>query len=213
MVAVAVLLHGWPYDIHSYVEVAPLLAAAGYRVVVPYLRGFGTTRFLSDATFRNGEQAALAARRHRLAGCPRDRAGGRRRLRLGSADGRHRRGALARTLHGARLGERVPDREPGSGQAAVAAGGRAAMVVPVLLRDRTRPGRLRQEPARLRQAHLADRLAEMELRRRHLRPQRGVLRQPRSRRDRDPQLPLAAGPGRRRAANTTNWRSGSPEGR
>ena len=55
-----VLLHGWPYDIHSYVEVAPLLAAAGYRAIVPYLRGFGTTRFLSDATFRNGEQAALA---------------------------------------------------------------------------------------------------------------------------------------------------------
>jgi pimeloyl-ACP methyl ester carboxylesterase len=57
---VAVLLHGWPYDIHSYVDVAPLLAAAGYRVVVPYLRGFGTTRFLSDATMRNGEQAVLA---------------------------------------------------------------------------------------------------------------------------------------------------------
>ncbi|HKE97891.1 MAG TPA: alpha/beta hydrolase [Actinomycetes bacterium] len=56
----AVLLHGWPYDIHSYVDVVPLLASAGYRVVVPYLRGFGTTRFLSDATFRNGEQAALA---------------------------------------------------------------------------------------------------------------------------------------------------------
>jgi pimeloyl-ACP methyl ester carboxylesterase len=56
----AVLLHGWPYDIHSYVEVAPLLAAEGYRVVVPYLRGFGTTRFMSDATVRNGEQAALA---------------------------------------------------------------------------------------------------------------------------------------------------------
>jgi pimeloyl-ACP methyl ester carboxylesterase len=57
---VAVLLHGWPYDIHSYVDVAPLLAAAGYRVVVPYLRGFGTTRFLSDTTIRNGEQAVLA---------------------------------------------------------------------------------------------------------------------------------------------------------
>jgi pimeloyl-ACP methyl ester carboxylesterase len=57
---VAVLLHGWPYDIHSYIEVAPMLAAAGYRAVVPYLRGFGTTRFLSDASFRNGEQAALA---------------------------------------------------------------------------------------------------------------------------------------------------------
>jgi len=54
------LLHGWPYDIHSYGEVAPRLAAAGYRVVVPYLRGFGTTRFLSGATVRNGEQAVLA---------------------------------------------------------------------------------------------------------------------------------------------------------
>jgi len=54
------LLHGWPYDIHSYSEVVPLLAAAGYRAVIPYLRGFGTTRFLSDATSRNGEQAALA---------------------------------------------------------------------------------------------------------------------------------------------------------
>jgi pimeloyl-ACP methyl ester carboxylesterase len=54
------LLHGWPYDIHSYEEVMPLLTAAGYRVVVPFLRGYGTTRFLSDDTFRNGEQAALA---------------------------------------------------------------------------------------------------------------------------------------------------------
>jgi pimeloyl-ACP methyl ester carboxylesterase len=55
-----VLLHGWPYDIHSYVEVVPLLTAAGHRVIVPYLRGFGSTRFLSDETFRNGEQGALA---------------------------------------------------------------------------------------------------------------------------------------------------------
>jgi pimeloyl-ACP methyl ester carboxylesterase len=55
------LLHGWPYDIYSYAEVAPLLASAGYRVVVPYLRGYGTTRFLSDDTVRNGQQAALAA--------------------------------------------------------------------------------------------------------------------------------------------------------
>jgi pimeloyl-ACP methyl ester carboxylesterase len=54
------LLHGWPYDIHSFVEVAPRLVAAGHRVVVPHLRGFGTTRFLSEATARNGEQAALA---------------------------------------------------------------------------------------------------------------------------------------------------------
>jgi pimeloyl-ACP methyl ester carboxylesterase len=55
-----VLLHGWPYDIHSYEEVVPLLTAAGFRVIVPYVRGFGTTRFLSDDTFRNGEQAAIA---------------------------------------------------------------------------------------------------------------------------------------------------------
>jgi pimeloyl-ACP methyl ester carboxylesterase len=55
-----ILLHGWPYDIHSYVAVTPLLASAGYRVVVPYLRGYGTTRFLSAATFRNGQQSALA---------------------------------------------------------------------------------------------------------------------------------------------------------
>jgi pimeloyl-ACP methyl ester carboxylesterase len=54
------LLHGWPYDIHSYVDVAPLLASAGYRVIVPYLRGYGTTRFLSDATFRNGQPSAVA---------------------------------------------------------------------------------------------------------------------------------------------------------
>jgi pimeloyl-ACP methyl ester carboxylesterase len=55
-----ILLHGWPYDIHSYVDVAPLLAQAGYRVIVPYLRGYGTTRFLSGGTFRNGEQAVVA---------------------------------------------------------------------------------------------------------------------------------------------------------
>src|SRR5947208_12961813 len=54
------LLHGWPYDIHSYVDVAPLLAAAGYRVIVPYLRGSGTTRFLSSETFRNGQQSVVA---------------------------------------------------------------------------------------------------------------------------------------------------------
>jgi pimeloyl-ACP methyl ester carboxylesterase len=54
------LLHGWPYDIHSYVDVAPLLASAGYRVIVPYLRGSGATRFLSSETPRNGQQAALA---------------------------------------------------------------------------------------------------------------------------------------------------------
>jgi pimeloyl-ACP methyl ester carboxylesterase len=57
---VAILLHGWPYDIYSFVDVAPLLARAGYRVIVPYLRGYGTTRFLSNETLRNGQPSALA---------------------------------------------------------------------------------------------------------------------------------------------------------
>jgi pimeloyl-ACP methyl ester carboxylesterase len=55
-----ILLQGWPYDIYSYVDVAPLLASAGYRVIVPYLRGYGTTRFLSSETLRNGQQSVVA---------------------------------------------------------------------------------------------------------------------------------------------------------
>jgi pimeloyl-ACP methyl ester carboxylesterase len=55
-----VLLHGWPYDIYSYVDVAPLLASKGYRVIVPYLRGYGTTRFLASGMFRNGQQSVVA---------------------------------------------------------------------------------------------------------------------------------------------------------
>ncbi|MEH1887706.1 alpha/beta fold hydrolase [Nostoc sp.] len=55
-----ILLHGWPYDIHSFVDVTPLLASAGYRVIVPYLRGYGTTSFLSSETFRNGQPSAIA---------------------------------------------------------------------------------------------------------------------------------------------------------
>jgi pimeloyl-ACP methyl ester carboxylesterase len=58
--APVILLHGWPYDIHTYVDVAPSLAAAGYRVIVPHLRGSGGTRFLSDRTPRNGQQSVIA---------------------------------------------------------------------------------------------------------------------------------------------------------
>src|SRR6202050_4999081 len=56
----AILLHGWPYDIYSFVDVAPLLAAKGYRVIIPYLRGYGSTRFLSNDTFRNGQPYVVA---------------------------------------------------------------------------------------------------------------------------------------------------------
>ena len=57
---VVILLHGWPYDIHSYADVAPLLAEEGYRTIVPYLRGYGTTSFLSSESLRNGQQSVLA---------------------------------------------------------------------------------------------------------------------------------------------------------
>jgi pimeloyl-ACP methyl ester carboxylesterase len=57
---VVILLHGWPYDIHSFTDVAPLLASAGYRVIVPYVRGYGTTSFLATDTFRNGQPSAVA---------------------------------------------------------------------------------------------------------------------------------------------------------
>ena len=60
MAPVVILLHGWPYDIHSYIDVVPLLASAGYRAIIPYLRGYGTTRFLSTDTFRNAQQSAVA---------------------------------------------------------------------------------------------------------------------------------------------------------
>ena len=55
-----ILLHGWPYDIYSFVDVAPALASAGYRVIVPFIRGYGATRFLSDGTVRNGQPSAVA---------------------------------------------------------------------------------------------------------------------------------------------------------
>jgi len=55
-----ILLHGWPYDIYSFVDVTPALASAGYRVIVPFIRGYGTTRFLSDGTVRNGQPSAVA---------------------------------------------------------------------------------------------------------------------------------------------------------
>jgi alpha/beta hydrolase family protein len=59
--APVMLLHGWPYDIHSFVDVAPLLAQAGYHVIVPYVRGYGTTRFLASDTPRNGQQSVVAS--------------------------------------------------------------------------------------------------------------------------------------------------------
>ena len=91
------LLHGWPYDIHSFVDVTPLLAAAGYRVIVPYLRGYGATRFLSNDTVRNAQPVCCCIEHDRIYGRAQDRQGNSCRLRLGSADRQHRLRTLLRS--------------------------------------------------------------------------------------------------------------------
>jgi hypothetical protein len=183
---VVILLHGWPYDIHTYVDVAPLLASAGYRAIVPYLRGYGTTRFLSSDTARNGQQSVVAIDVMALMDALNIGKATVAGWRLGSADGQHHGGPLAGALQGPCLRERLFDREPGSQQDAAAAERRARMVVPVLFRHGTRPDRLRQIPARFCEAHLATRFAEVGVRRRHVRPQRGFVRQSGSCQHRDP---------------------------
>src|SRR5213596_218016 len=92
-----ILLHGWPYDIHAFVDVSPRLASAGYRVIIPYLRGYGSTSFLSSETLRNGQPSALALDAIALMDALRIHAN-HRRLRLGGADRRHRRRTLAATV-------------------------------------------------------------------------------------------------------------------
>ena len=168
-----ILLHGWPYDIYSFVDVAPLLASAGYRVIVPYLRGYGATRFLSSDTVRNGQPAAVAIDTIALMDALKIE-----KAVLGGFDWGARTanivvGALAGALQGHGVRQRLPDRQPGGRQGAVAPAGRTAVVVPVLFRDRARQGRLRQIPARLFEAHLAAGFAEMGVRRCHIRSQRG----------------------------------------
>jgi pimeloyl-ACP methyl ester carboxylesterase len=164
-----------------------------------YLRGFGTTRFLSDATLGNGEQAVLALGIVALLDALEIE-----RAILAGFDWGTRTAAIVAALW--------PDRCRGlPSVSGYLIGSHEAGRLPLppaaelqwwyqyyFVTERG-PGRVRHPPARLRQAHLADRLAEVALRRRHLRSQRGRLRQPRSRRDRDPQRPLAARPGRRRA--------------
>ena len=187
-----VLLHGWPYDIHSYVDVAPLLASAGYRVIVPYLRGYGTTRFLSGDTPRNGQQAALASDTIALMDA----------LAIGKA-------IVAGFDWGARTANIVsalwPDRCKGTvSVSGYLIGSREANRSPLppqaeldwwyqyLLLDRARSRGLRQVSIRLREAHLANRIAPVALRRCDIRSDGEGVRQPGSRQPGDAQLPLAA---------------------
>ncbi|MFL5840588.1 MAG: alpha/beta fold hydrolase [Thermoleophilaceae bacterium] len=174
-----VLLHGWPYDLHTFAEVSSLLAAASYRVIVPYLRGYGTTRFLSDDTLRNAQQSVLAVDAVALMD-----ALGIEKAVVGGADWGARTADIVAALWPERCaglvsvsGYLIAGQQ--AGERPVGAGGRAAVVVPVLLRDRARPGRVRAPPARIREAHLADGIAAVALRRRHVRAQRRLARQPR----------------------------------
>ena len=165
-----ILLHGWPYDIHSFVDVTPMLASVGYRVIVPYLRGYGATRFLSGEAFRNGQPSALAVDVIALMDALKIE-----KAVLAGFDWGARTADIVAALWPQRgkalvVRQRLPDRQPGSGQDAVAAEGRVRMVVPILFCHRARTARLRKIPARLFQAHLAAGFAEMELRRRHVRP-------------------------------------------
>ena len=170
--APVLLLHGWPYDIHAFVDVAPLLASKGYRVVVPYLRGYGTTRFLAHETMRNGQQAALAVdvialldalgiERATIAGFD----WGARTANIVAALWPERCKAMV-SVSGYLIGNQQLGKVPLPPKAEL------QWWYQVLLRHRPRPGRLREIHARFRQAHLAARVAAMELRRRHLRAQR-----------------------------------------
>jgi pimeloyl-ACP methyl ester carboxylesterase len=130
---VVVLLHGWPYDIHSFVDVAPVLAEAGYRVIVPYLRGYGTTKFLSSETARNGQPSALAVDLKDFLDALRIE-----KPILAGFDWGARTANIFAALWPERskadgLRERLPDWQSGGWQGAITAERRAPMVVPVLL--------------------------------------------------------------------------------
>ena len=137
-----ILLHGWPYDIHSYADVAPALAAKGYRVIVPSLRGYGTTRFLSAKMPRNGQPSAMAKDVVNLMDALNIR-----QAVFAGYDWGARTADMARAREVARLGQRLPHQQPADWQTAFAAQSRAAVVVSVLLRHRARRPRLCQKHA------------------------------------------------------------------
>jgi hypothetical protein len=159
---VVLLLHGYPYDIHSYVDVAPMLAAQGYRVIVPYLRGHGSTRFLDAATPRAGQQGAIGADVIALMDA----------LKISTAVfagfdwggcGLRRGGAVAGAPQGPGVRQQLPhsghrpcdDAHPGDD--------RVRPVVPVLLSDRARPGGTGGRPARRRSGDLDAQLPVLAL--------------------------------------------------
>jgi pimeloyl-ACP methyl ester carboxylesterase len=167
------LLHGFPYDIHSYVEVIPLLADAGMRVIVPYLRGHGPTRFLDPATPRSGQQAAIGADVIDLMDA----------LAIPGAilagyDWGGRAACVAAALWPQRCigvvsvnGYLIQDISAATSPIRA----RSRILVLLLLRDRTRPPRSHRQSTRCRQSHLDAQLAPLALRRCHARSRRPVL--------------------------------------
>ncbi len=186
---VVVLLHGFPYDIHSYVDVAPLLAAKGCRAIVPYLRGYGPTRFLDKATPRSGEQAAIGADLIALMD-----ALGIERAVFAGYDWGGRAACVAAALWPDRCAglvsrEQLSDPGHRKSDGAVEAGARGRALVSVLFSARARTGRPCRQSARDRQDIMAAMVAELALRRGDLRANGAGPRQSRLRRYRDPQLP------------------------
>jgi pimeloyl-ACP methyl ester carboxylesterase len=171
-----ILLHGWPYDIHSYVAVTPLLASAGYRVIVPYLRGYGTTRLLSEATLRNGQQSALGIDVVALM----DALGIDRAIIAGFDWGARAAGIMAAlwpercraivSVSGYLIGSPEANKAPCRQRLSCSGG----------ISTTSRPNaaaRATNTPKRLCQAHLATCLGALGLRRGHLRSRRAVVRQ------------------------------------
>ena len=175
---VVMLLHGFPYDIHSYVDVAPMLAAQGCRAIVPYLRGYGPTRFRDKATPRSGEQAALGAdlialidalgiQRAVFAGYD----WGGRAACVGAALWPARCAGLV-SLNSYNIQDIARAMVPASAEREVRA------LVSVLFPARARPRRPRRQPARDRENSLAAMVAELAVRRCDLRSHGRSLRQP-----------------------------------
>ena len=208
-----ILLHGWPYDIHSFGEVTPRLASAGFRVIVPYARGYGSTSFLSSGTPRTGQPSALAVDTIALMDA----------LNIKQA-------TIAGFDWGARTADIVaalwPDRVKGivsvsgyligsqeAGKMPLASEGRASVVVSILFCDGAWSRGVLQISARVRRADLEARVTEMGIRRRDVRSQCGGLRQSGSRRYRDPQLSMAARTGARRSRAWTSWKRSWPRRR
>ena len=177
--APVILLHGFPYDVHAYDAVAELLAASGRRCIIPFLRGYGSTRFLSAQTPRSGQQAALGADLLALMDALAIRSavlagydwGGRAACIVAALWPERARGLVS-------SGNGYNIQNIAKAAYSPCAGGRAPLLVSVLLPLGTRPRRSHRQSARAMPAALAAVVADMGFRRRHIRAQRRRLRQP-----------------------------------